>query len=1506
MTVEQIVDYAKKNNQSSIAITNHGYLSSFVSFGKYAKKKGIKAIYGVELYDVDNPLEKADTKDYQQKRYHLILLAKNHQGLLDLFKIVSTSCTTFRYKKPLMSVDWIKENNLGKNIIALSACQAGRVSRLLINDKEQEAKEFVEKLQSIFSYVALEIQSHSTESQIEANKKIYSFVNKYNYPYVFTTDAHMVSKDQQETHSIFVQISEDREVGESYTDCFLQNKNDIKEILGTQFEEEVLIKGMAETTKISDMIEDIDIGLNKGSTMPVVKIQEEFKNNEEYLRHLVYKDFDVKFKNMSEEDKQVRRDRIETELPILYKSNFTDYFIMLYMLVQESNNRGIPRGYSRGSGANCLCLYMLGVTQIDSIRWDLDFSRFANLGRKNLADFDWDISKLRRKEFVEISEQLFGKENVAPICTFNTLSTKVAIRDIGKVLNDKEIYSLPYPLRDETSKMIPVIEIINESGEKQEKEIKLKEALLQNSKLAKIAEEYPLWIKYVVELEGLPKSMGRHAAGTLITPTQIIDYCPICQDSEGNIMTQIEMHSAMDDLGLVKMDYLGLETVDIVDNTLKLAGLTWEDVNINNIDLDDKRIYDEVYKTGNTTAVFQMESFESKSMCIDAETDNIEDVIAINAFNRPGTKESFPIYCFNKKNPNNIDVLHPDLREIFSKTYFVLLYQEQALQMFRYAGFPEDEVDNARRCIDENSLIFMADGNRKKIKDICIGDIIVSVNKNNVMENKKVINVFDNGYSKTYKITTQQGNSIIATNNHKVLTQNGWKEIKELSLSDYIMTPKTFHSLKDNIHPRYKPSEETMFMLGLLIGDGSIGNEDHIHFTNHEEVLINKFQKCISMLSRSNKECEFTTTKQVGVNVDYIYSSYVKTDEYKKELLKLLIKFNLIQFAGAKRIPDEFMLYPIGGKLKNLIAGLFNTDGGYNIQNTMIQYYTTSKELAYQIKSLLFKYNIYSYIDAKIVKDYNYLCYTVEIRQNESLISFEKNILPQIVGEKYNQYKYIIDKSKKIKDRYDFILPEEYYKEILFSSEQQNKSFSDISNYIGGYKYNGFKLNKNAAITNKKAKNIINYIYAPRTYELLLAEYIPLKVEKIEENESCHVFDIEVEDNHNYIANELIVHNCIGKKEKKSMEKLQVQLENGLKNKGWNENQIEKMWQLLLKQAEYSFGRGHSVAYSLMSYLTAYLKTYYPCEFFASCLSAKSDNLPKLSVLINECQRLNIKILPPNINKSGKEFTPLKDKNSILFGLLGIKGIGETLVEKIIEEKNIKPFENINDFILRTGASISQIVCLVKAGAIPTKNKKDFMLKYASSLFDKKEYSPVGSTPSAKILLERWGLDINKIEKDKRLLEYNKIREKEYKISQQIKFDKHIVSFEEKYLQDEDLWEYQTLSMFLSNNPFEESQKYIRNIEEVEVKQKGVVIGVISEITKRNDKNGKQFAYLKIFSTFDVIEIIVWHTQYSSFQDLIKKGQQIAILCKKTDDNRLVAESIKTYDKWLEDRKIKK
>lgn len=650
--IPDIVKFAVDNNQPAIAITDHGYMSGFVDFVKECKAYGIKPIIGEEAYEVDNALEKADTKDYKQPRYHLILLAKNKEGLQNLFKISSWAATDGFYKKPLIEVQKIKENGWGKGIIACSACMIGRISRMLELGKKDEAKVFYNLCNETFDDFYLEIQSHPNEYQMQLNNNILDFAKEVNTDkIIITTDAHMINKDQLDVHSVFVKIGTEREVGENYEGCYLQTYQDVIDTC-SQFDikMELVQKAIDNTLKIADMVEDIDIGLHQENQMPIIDIPTEFENGDEYVEYLIWKGFDEKFKNLSEEKQEIRRKRINEELPVIKALHYSEYFIMLQMLTNAAKAKGIPLGYSRGSGANCLCLFCLGVTQIDSVRWKLDFSRFANLGRKSMADYDMDISKERRREFVEISEDLFGRANVAPICTYNTLSTKVAIRDIGKVLDEDPespyYKKIPYNLRDEVAKMIPTVKTIDDLGEETEKEETLQNVLSVNPKMTRVYQQFPKWFYYVLQLEGLPKSRGRHAAGTIIAPRPVTEYAPLCQDKDGNKMLQLEMHAAMDDLSLIKMDFLGLKTLDIVDDALKIAGLTWDDVDINNLNLDDEEVYDNIYKIGHTVGVFQMESLEARKMCIQAKANDIEDVIAINAANRPRNKRWFPrILC---------------------------------------------------------------------------------------------------------------------------------------------------------------------------------------------------------------------------------------------------------------------------------------------------------------------------------------------------------------------------------------------------------------------------------------------------------------------------------------------------------------------------------------------------------------------------------------------------------------------------------------------------------------------------------------------------------------------------------------------------------------------------------------------------------------------------------------------------------------------------------------------
>lgn len=1086
LTTEQIVDYAKRNNQTAIALSDHGAMYASLNLVNDCYKAGIKPITACEIYECDNHLE----QNPEDKYNHLLLIAKTTEGLHNLYKIVSEGYVHGFYRKPRVSVQWIKDNNLGKGIICLTACQAGRLSRCLEAEMYEEAESFVNLLKETFDYVSLEIQSHPTEQQLKCNTLIFNFAGYMKMNYCITSDAHMETADQLDTHSIFVSISQDREVGESYVGCHLQNEKDIFKYLGNWNLETVIQRGIDETTKIADMVDDnIDYELNKGTVMPQAHIPEGY-DVESYFRYLVYSTFDEKFGHMTEEEQQKRRDRIESEIPVLKELDFLNYLLIQYEFCNECDRRGIPRGYSRGSAANCLCVFMLNVTQVDSVRFKLDFARFANLGRKgSVADIDLDLSKARRQEAIQVLCDIFGKDHVAPMATFNTLSTKVAIKDIAKVLNEKDdspyFGQLPYSIRDEITKMIPTVKTLNDLGEEEEKDVLLKELIGKNQKLDAYHKQFPLLFKYVMELEGLPKSRGRHASGTLLTPKPVVFYSPLCFDNDKNVMSMFDMHICQDTdggLGLCKEDLLGLETLDIVDMALKNAGLTWKDVDINHLDLEDKRVYDEVYNTGNTVGVFQFESYEARSMSIAAHVDDIEAVIAVNASNRPGTKDSFPDYCKNKLHPEQIQSIHPDLNELFKTTHSILLYQEDALHLFAYAGFPEERQDVARRAI--------------------------------------------------------------------------------------------------------------------------------------------------------------------------------------------------------------------GKKKKDVMASLYE------------------------------------------------------------------------------------DFSK------------------------------------------------------------------------------------------------------------------------------------GLRKKDWADKQIEDVWALLSKQAEYSFNRGHAVAYSLLSYLTAWLKVHYSTEYMAAVLTSKSDKTEKLSAVINDCNRMGIKVLPPRINESKLTFTAIPERNEILFGFSAVKGIGESVIVKILDGQ---PYSSFNDYLDKIQDKTATIA-LIKAGAFPINNKMKLMQRYAKSLFPAKEYKPVTSLPTKAKLMLDWDIDVEdykvgkKTDKEAVLTIYNQKRKQKFDEEQKVKYQIFMADFQSKYATNEFMWEFDSLSMFVTENPLQEAYDILGSEwDDIPNGSKTVVPCVIVDIKRKKDKNNNQFAYIDLCTNNKIVEGTIWSKQLKEYHELMTKGSCVCILGRK-EDNHLFVEKVKEYTQWFSDiqRKINK
>lgn len=1423
LEIDEIVNFAKENKQKAIAITNHGTMHSYVDFYKSAIKNNIKPIIGCEVYEVDNMLLKNDTKENKQPRYHLILLAKNEKGYHNLIKIVSEGYLKGFYTKPRIDLDFIEKNNLGKGIICLTACMAGRLSRILEGRKNiYTADGYVNRLNKIFDYVSLEIQSHPREDQAKLNDLIIETAKRNNMKYVITTDAHMLRKDQLDTHAVFVKIGSEREVGELYDGCYLQNDKEVHKNMDVFHGKEVINKAIKETEDIADMIEIYDIGLNNDNLMPKIPCPKEYKSNLEYLENIIHSLWEKQFGHLSKEEQQLRVERIfKEELPVLKELDYIDYFLMLVMLTKEAKKRGIPLGYSRGSGANCETLYAIGVTQIDSIRWDLDFSRFANLGRKSPADYDMDISKRRRGEMVEVAEYLFGEENVAPICTFNNLSTKVAIKDIGKVLNEREGEykgKIPYNLRDKVAKAIPTIKTINDLGEEEEKDTLLKDILFTSEELKKIYEEFPLWFKYVMELEGKPKSLGRHACFT--GDTLILTDRGYKQIKEIKIGDKVLTHNNR-----------YKEVVDVMDRydniyTVKPASSFPIKTTSNHPFLVRKRLSYKKEKKYDTPKWVQVKDI------------NKMDLVGIPINN----KSIIPNF---KKLPTN------------NKDFWWIIGR------YMSNGWYED-VNNK----NEKMTIICCE----KKDDLQLKEIECKLNK----------------IGFTYRYETSR--SI-----YKIF-------IKNKELFEYLKTfGKNSYGKHLNNDILNLPKELLKsFLEGFLSTDGSFDKKiNRYSFEIASKKLALEILHCIFKVY--NRHCSFTA----DVEKDIIEGRI--TD--KKEKYK-------IEFSKHDRLKDQSFCE--NGYLWTPIKDIKKTDIEEKVYNLSVlddNSYTVNNVCVHNCGTIISPFKLMDYVPLCLDSDGNQM---LQLEMHNAmddlgLVKMDflglKNLdiaddcikLIHKTWDDFNINTINLDDKEVLKDIYanghTVGIFQMESAEATNMCKQANVDTVDDVIAINAFNRPGTKDGFPIYCKNKSHPEQVKVLHEDLRKIFATTHCVLLFQEQALQLFRHAKFPEDQVDN---------ARRAIGKKKKEVMLSLKVDFEKGLKSIGWNQYQIDEIWNLMVKQSEYCFNKGHSVAYGLLSYLTAYLKHYYPLEFMTASLNAEMGNTGKIGILIEECKRNKIVVAPPNVNHSDEFYTPYKKDNKILYGLYPIKGMGSNASKFIIKNR---PYKGFKDFLNKVSVDDSpvnkkDIICLIKSGAIPTKNKNKTLIEYAKTLIKVSEYKEVKSLPTLLKLETEWGIDTN-IFKDKqsRLKEYNKKKKEKFYKEQENKTNKKLKEFKEKYIGDETFYEFDTLSMFLTNNPFEKLNKSFPKFHEVNESSECVVLCSIIEIKRKKDKKGKAFCYLDLFTTDGIIEAICWASSYSKYQDLIKKGNHIAILGRKKEE-KLIVEKIKSLKQWMIDTGI--
>lgn len=1047
---EENLKRASELGLKALAITEHGELTSHPYYSELKSKyPDVKQLLGIEAYECED----RDIKDPNNKYYHMIIIARNEEGRRAINRLSTLGhLHGFYYKPRVTRYDIAKEDT--NNLIILSACLASRLSR---TEDYNACLDMVKEYKSLFPYYFLEIQAHDNEQQEAYNKKIMQLAKDTNTPVVVTNDVHAATKEDLYYQDYFLRIAQDKETAaEIYSGCYFMSDEEIHEVLDKQIGDEAVCECLKNTDLVADLCEDVDMPWHEPE-LPKIDIPEKYSNSAEYLRELTWQGYIRRGMDKWPQEKQeLYKQRIEEELYVIEKKDFCDYFLILVDYINWCRQNGVIVGPGRGSACGSEVCYLLGITNLDSIKYDLDFGRFLTIERKDLPDVDVDVSD--RAKVIDYLTNKYGEDRVVQVMNIVYTSPITSIRDIGKLLG------FPYKEMEKISKGF-----IQATWEE----------CLKNNKEVAENPKYKELLDIAGHITNRPRGYGIHAGGCIVCRHSYDHYIGIRRGQNGEHVISVD--KIMDErISLVKLDILGVASLVAINEAMQEDNIDPWDIDINNPKFEhDEEIFN-IICSGKTDSLFQIESAGMKDLIARLQPRSLENLTALVALYRPDAMPAIDGYVDCKNNPSHIKYIHPDMAQIFDKTYGQNIYQEQSMRLTKVFGGRNDAgADRMRKCLAK------------------------------------------------------------------------------------------------------KQPEKVKEEVDLL----------------HQEILNNGYAKDIA-----DKICEELSTK-----------------------------------------------------------------GGYG------------------------------------------------------------------------------------------------------------------------------------------------------------------------------------------------------------------------------------------------FNKSHAAAYAVICMQTAYLKAHHPVAFFKAMLNLNKDKAGKINKIILDAKQFNVEILPPNINKSEMNFSVVDGK--ILFGLSAISGIGATLAEEIINERNINgKFKDFNDFINRIELTKKQIINLAKSGAIPTKNKKQFLIKYLSSLYEFKEYKPVSALPTKMKLLLDWDIDTSdymigkKVDKERVLALYNEKRKVKFDEEQKIKYQVYINECNEKYLKDEEFYEFETLQIFLNDdNPFIKAYEILEDFDSYNVGDKCVIVGIISKIQKKKTKTGNQFAFANVYSGSGLIELTIWPDALKKFQDLIVKGQQVAVLGKKDGDDKMIVNKIKSYSTWLND-----
>ncbi len=678
--ISGLMDRVKELGQTAVAITDHGVMYGCIDFYKAAKAAGVKPIIGCEVYVARRRMEDR-IYGVDNKPYHLVLLCENRKGYENLCLLVSEAFLHGFYGKPRVDLELLGKHHEG--LIALSACLGGSIPQALLNEDYEGAKNRAMELSQIFGEgnFFLELQDHGLEEQRPVNQGILRLSRETGLPLVVTNDAHYLRKEDADTQKVMLRIQTGKTVDDenglefSTDEFYLKSEAELRERFPNQGD------AFENTAKIAQRC-NVEFVFNEYH-LPSFPVPEGY-TNEEYFRKICMDGFRERYADPPQE----YRDRLEYEIGVISRMGYVNYYLIVWDFIRYAKEVGIPVGPGRGSGAASIAAYCMHITEVDPMKYSLIFERFLNPERVSMPDFDTDFCQERRPEVIEYVMKKYGADHVAQIATFGTMAARGAIRDVGRALN------FTYAETDVVAKLVPSTP-----------KITLKEALEASPRLKEMYdtdERVHTLIDTARALEGMPRNTSTHAAGVVITADPVCNYVPLSRNDD-TIVTQYTM-TTIEELGLLKMDFLGLRNLTVIEDAQRQIRRVDPDFDISRVPDDDPETY-AMLAEGKTQGVFQLESAGITGVCVNMHPTSIEDLTAIVALYRPGPMDSIPTFIANKLDHRKITYKTPLLEPILKVTYGCIVYQEQVIEIFRsLGGYTMGQADNIRRAISKKKM----------------------------------------------------------------------------------------------------------------------------------------------------------------------------------------------------------------------------------------------------------------------------------------------------------------------------------------------------------------------------------------------------------------------------------------------------------------------------------------------------------------------------------------------------------------------------------------------------------------------------------------------------------------------------------------------------------------------------------------------------------------------------------------------------------------------------------